>query len=947
MLDDLLSPAIKNLLIERGFHELTETQVKAIPYILKGLNVLIIAPTGSGKTEAALIPVFQLLLEKGWKDVNGIKIVYITPLRSLNRDLMDRLTWWASKLGLRIGVRHADTPAKERRIQTLMPPDMLITTPETFSLLLNIRSIREHLKTVRWVIVDELQELLCSKRGAQLSINLERLSLLSGALQRIGLSAAIGRPEEALRYLVGTHGDGVIVEVDVTKSMDIRIECPVPEDGDYRYASELYMHPYAVARIRRIKELIKEHSSSLIFTNTRPMAEILGSRLHLYDDSLPIYVHHGSLSRDVRIKGERLLKEGRIKSIVCTSSLELGIDIGAIDLVIQYNSPRQATKLIQRVGRSGHWIKRVSKGVILVQDLDDFLESFVLREMALSKELEVTEVIQKPYDVALHEIAGMLIYENRLSVSDLLALLRRSYVYKDLTEDEVKKLLLFASNLPSKILHYSLEGNYVTKPRNKGRLYSYYYSVLSMIPETLQYLVVNEKDKEVIGFLDDEFIALYGEIGTRFIIGGKPWRIVQIFKDKVYVVPDSEIFGAVPTWVGEEIPVSFEVAQRVGRIKKLIEEIYARCKGDRLKFDREVELLFKMNVRNFFDPYYEHLSRDLPLPTDERVLVEEFEDKIVVHLHAGTLVNRSLASYIAYLYSDLYGASVRYSSDSYRLFFQSKDLRVDEIVSFLKDPELFNRFFRKAAEASNIFLWRLIYVAKRMGVISKEKVVDRNDAQVLLTSLRGTVAYEEALRESLYRDFDVKRSLEVIENIRTGKWLIQVIDRRQCPTPILRDFLSSNEVYYEVGRPDRLKALHLLSLQARLLNKVQVFFCIDCLNYVDERKIKNLPDQILCPRCGSTKISMCSGLIEEVERMLDLARTNPSLLRKKAKWKRAVKVSELISNYGKAAAVVLASDSITYKDATEILAIENRVNARLFQLIDEYEKRSLARRALK
>ncbi|HDI75240.1 MAG TPA: DEAD/DEAH box helicase, partial [Thermoprotei archaeon] len=338
MLEDILQrlhPKVREVLLSR-FKYLTPVQEKAFPLILEGKNVLIVAPTGSGKTEAAVIPVLSRLLSEGVGE-KGINILYITPLRALNRDLLDRLEWWCSKLGLSIGVRHGDTDQKERTKQAKNPPHMLITTPETLQLLLYGRLLRKALKNVKYVIVDEVHEIAEDKRGSQLSLALERLRYLAERdFQIIGLSATVGSPKEVAQFLAGIGRKIEVVEADVTRQMDIKVIYPRPLPEDEVLAAKLYTVPEVAARLRIIADLIKKHRSALVFTNTRAIAEVLASRFRIWDRNVPLDVHHSSLSKLSRIVAERSLKSGELKALVCTSSLELGIDVGRIDIVIQY-----------------------------------------------------------------------------------------------------------------------------------------------------------------------------------------------------------------------------------------------------------------------------------------------------------------------------------------------------------------------------------------------------------------------------------------------------------------------------------------------------------------------------------------------------------------------------------------------------------------------------------
>ncbi|HLC76792.1 MAG TPA: DEAD/DEAH box helicase, partial [archaeon] len=350
------SEKMQKLIEQKGFIEPTLPQTLGIPEIASGNNILVIAPTGIGKTEVAILPIFDKIYQNKLKPIS---LLYVTPLKSLNRDLLDRLFWWGDKLEIEIAVRHGDTDQKERASQREAPPNCLITTPETLQAILTGKIFREHLKNVKCVVIDEIHELVGSKRGVQLSLGLERLKQLSGNFQRIGLSATVGSPEIVAEFL----GEKVkIIRAESQKRYDIRVETPRPDAKDQDISDDLVIGVSTTARLRRLYELITSHKSVIAFTNTRETAEVISSRLAKLDRELKQAVHHGSLSKESRVKSETDFKGQKLKSLIATSSLELGIDIGSIDLVVQYLSPRQAARLIQRVGRAGHRIDEVSKG---------------------------------------------------------------------------------------------------------------------------------------------------------------------------------------------------------------------------------------------------------------------------------------------------------------------------------------------------------------------------------------------------------------------------------------------------------------------------------------------------------------------------------------------------------------------------------------------------------
>ncbi|MEM2530396.1 MAG: DEAD/DEAH box helicase, partial [Candidatus Bathyarchaeia archaeon] len=476
----LLSKPLQEAVRDFGFSSPTRAQEEAIPLIMSGENVLLISPTASGKTEASILPVLNALINE--RPGPGIKVLYITPLRALNRDLLDRLEWWCNRLGLRVGVRHGDTEVRERSSQARNPPDLLITTPETLQAMLTGKLMKRNLRALRCVIVDELHELAEDKRGSQLSLALERIRWLVGRdFQLIGLSATIGSPEIVGKFLVGVNRPVRVVKVPFERKVKLKVLYPTPTASDEELASKLYTRPEVAARLRIMRELISAHDSTLLFTNTRSIAEVLASRFRIWDGEFPISIHHGSLAKPSRISAERGLKEGELKGLVCTSSLELGIDVGRIDFVIQYMSPRQVTRLVQRVGRSGHRISRVAEGVIIAMDSDDALESLAIVRRAYEGELERASIPRKPLDVLAHQIVGLLINKGKWYVREILELFRNAYPYRDLTEEELVSVIDYMHSRYPRMAWYSPEDQVVMRPRRIKEIYEYYFERLSMI----------------------------------------------------------------------------------------------------------------------------------------------------------------------------------------------------------------------------------------------------------------------------------------------------------------------------------------------------------------------------------------------------------------------------------------------------------------------------------
>ena len=917
---DLLTPLTRRLIEERGFSELTPPQKAAIPLVLKGLNVLIVAPTGTGKTEAAVIPVADLMLREERRP--GVKLIYITPLRALNRDILERIEWWFRKLDFRVAVRHGDTSASERRFQAIHPPDVLVTTPETFQLLFLGKLLRKSLSSVKWIIVDEVHEVASSKRGTQLAVLLRRLIKLTGREpQIIGLSATVGNPSEVAEFLVGCGRDCRVVYVPVAKQIEVEVEYPEPSPGDEAEAQKLYLRPDAFARLKLIKKLVLENTATLIFTNTRPMAELLSSRFKLWDPDLPIHIHHGSLSVHSRTRAEKMLKTGRAKGIICTSSLELGIDVGHVDLVIQYNSPRQVSKLVQRVGRSGHKIGEVSRGVVVVQNTDDALEALVLKYFLSKEKIEPVQIPEKPLDVLAHELISLIIAEKRVDLIKAYNLFKETYPYRNL---ELQELLDLVSFLEEIGLIKNLNGTLVLKDKNY--VYKYFYSNLSMIPEVKQYIVVNEEDNLPVGILDDFFVAHYCEPGVKFIIAGAPWKVKQVFEDIVYVKPEEDYTGAIPSWIGEEIPVPFEVAQEVGKIRKLAAQLAYK----KLSLEEAAEFIaekYKWRpeiVAKAVRDVYEMAVNNTPVPSHDTILVEKFKDIIVVHMHFGNRVNRTIGRYLAYKITELYGTTVYIAEKPYAVYIKSKWITAEDIAEILTktNKKDFTKTLEKGLPESRFFKWRLTQVARRMGAIDPEAKLTHSIIEKLAAALKNTPAYQEALKETLHRDLDLNTALKIVDKIADKE--IKIITTKG-PTPLAQQSLIyAIESMEPAGLKDR-KLLGYLIFKAKILSTPVTIACLSCGEYIEEKKAHEA-EYKPCPICGSTEIVFSLKTPEQLLKDIEHYQTKP----KTKKSKKLKKTAQLYKKH-RVKAVYGVVAGFTLKELSQILKQQ-------YANIDEYLK---------
>ncbi|MEE9134995.1 MAG: DEAD/DEAH box helicase [Nitrososphaerales archaeon] len=938
-----LRRAIQN----RGFLSPTDPQLKAIPLILEGRNILLVAPTGTGKTEAAFLPIFDILYSMEQK-THGIKVIYISPLRALNRDLLERLQWWCKHLDIKIAVRHGDTDVKDRGRQALAPPEILITTPETLQAILPGSLMQRHMMSVKFVIVDEVHELADDKRGSQLTIALERLrELVRQDFQVIGLSATIGTPEKVASFLVGNNKPCEIVRVPVARSMQLEIVYPEASPQDYKLASKLLTYPEVAARLRLIKSHIQDNKSILIFTNTRSEAETLANRFRIWDIDSPIGLHHGSLSKPTRVNTEIQLKEGKLHGVICTSSLEMGIDIGSLEMIIQYNSPRQVSRLVQRVGRSGHTATGTAKGVIITQDSDDTLESLVIARRAYEELLEPVSIPEVPLDVLAHQIAGLLLHSREWEVDEVLRIVRRAYPFASLSEDDLTKVLEYMNSRYPRTAWLSDDKKQIRRPLNNKQLYKYYFENLSMIPDEKHYLVLKE-DETPVGVLDEAFVAEHGEPGTKFVEGGSVWQIIQVYHDRIYVSPQDDQTGAIPSWVGEEIPVPFEIAQEVGMIRRKVgNDLGVKTIGNITQEMCEKYPAKKQTIGRALSEMKEQVEKALPLPTDRRITIEKWENFLILNCCLGHLVNRTLSRLLAHKISAKTGSAVGVQQDPYRIVIKSPSTDINELKPLLLElaKEDIEALFVSAMTRTGTFKRRILHVAKKFGAISKDADITSIRLSNIIEGFRDSAIFEEAVRTVLRLDSDLETTARVLSTIDSGEMEVILLDNKDQLTPISRIGMEKIGRKSDLIPPQRLQKILFESTKARLLSEARTLVCTQCWDHVRTNSVKELKNDLKCHSCGSTKIGLteeteqrCILLCEKTHAKSDLPKNYRRL------YKTLVGSASLVSKYGFVATVVLAGKRIPLSDIEKILQKESNFNDALAELIMKAERKALKRR---
>src|SRR5438067_7930537 len=437
-------PAIQRWFAQR-FGEPTEPQRQGWPHIRSGRHTLISAPTGTGKTIAAYLSAIDGLARRGAALRDETSVLYVSPLRALSNDVQKNLQGPLGELAaldpdfpqIRVLVRTGDTPQRERAAMKRKPPHILVTTPESLYILLTSRGGREMLRTVKTVIVDEIHALARDKRGSHLALSLERLEALTGPFQRIGLSATQKPLSEVARFLVGVGRECELVDVGHRREMDVGIVVP-PSPLSTVCAHEQWDEIY-----RQIAGLINEHRTTLVFVNTRKLAERITARLCEVMGEDKVTCHHSSLSKQRRLDAEHRLKSGTLKALVATASLELGIDIGEVDLVIQVGATRSIATFLQRVGRSGHAIRRIPKGRLFPLTIDELVEAAALLRAAARGDLDRTPQPAAPLDILAQQIVAACVEagEQGWSEEELLARFRRAWPYHELKKEDFDQVV--------------------------------------------------------------------------------------------------------------------------------------------------------------------------------------------------------------------------------------------------------------------------------------------------------------------------------------------------------------------------------------------------------------------------------------------------------------------------------------------------------------------------
>ncbi len=916
---DSLADPVKALLVESGITSPTPPQIEAIPLVTTGVNVLIVAPTGSGKTEAAILPLLSNLVRRGPR--HGISLLYITPLRALNRDMLRRLQFWCGKLDLTLDVRHGDTPQAQRQRQSRNPPDVLVTTPETLQAMLPGSRMRQSLADVKAVVVDELHNLVESKRGVQLTVGLQRLRKVAGDFQVVALSATIGSPETAAAFIFGPSRH-VIVKAPAPKQVGYFVEYPTPKPEDGAVSREAFTTIDLAARLARMSDLIETHKSTLVFVNSRTTAEMLGEKLNRMRGD--VGVHHGSLPREERERVETAFRTGETRALVCTSTLELGIDIGAVDLVVQYMSPRQVTSLIQRVGRSGHSLQRFSKGVLLTVAADDILESTAAVTEALKGRMEETQPYEKSLDVLAHQVAGYLMDFEIIDQSTLFKEFKACYPYRHLDEETLERVVSYLGELRK----LRRDGTKLARTRGTRE---YYFQNLSTIPDETRYFVIDVTNNQGVGILGEEFVLLQAKVGLHFILKGRIWQMEKIADDrKIYVTSVEDPLAAVPGWDGEMLPVPYALAQKSGELRRRVGRLVSGSSPEAAARTLSEELpVTEGAMRRVADEIDEHMKTKAPLPCDDLILLEGWQKYLVIHSCFGEKVNRLLAytfeeilsrrGLIRLWYMDGYRILIELTTDASELDLKqlSKDL-------FGMSPKEFEEAYAVAAQRNFPFPARVKHVAERFGALRRGQFIAHPNLCSLPTRFENTPIFEEAVQETGRDLIDMPRAKELLLKVAAGKVTVETFVSEERPTPIAYNILYKYLEVPELVAPDSLAKSTVEKMKLSIYGTSVELLCMKCGEGQGYSTIGELAEEPQCKKCRSglmTPSFWDSGKISELLRK-KLAHSGEASLREdeRSELAKARRAADLVLSYGRRAVIAQAVYGIGPQTAARILA---------------------------
>ncbi len=817
----------------------TEPQARGWSAIRAGDHTLIAAPTGSGKTLAAFLCAIDGLVRQGTALPDATQVLYVSPLKALGNDVQKNLTTPLEQIAaldpavpdIRVTVRSGDTPQADRARMLRRPPNILVTTPESLYILLTSDGGRAMLSSVRTVIVDEIHAVLGDKRGAHLALSLERLAALCGDVQRIGLSATQKPLSEVGQFLVGTGRQCNTVDAGHLRTLDLAVEVPGSE------LSAVCSHEVWDEIYDRVVELVEAHRTTLVFVNTRKLAERVAARLTDRLGAEAVTSHHGSLARDRRLLAEQRLKNGELKALVATASLELGIDIGDVDLVVQIGVTPSIAAFLQRVGRAGHGVGRVPIGRIFPLTMDELVCATAVLRSVRRGELDRTPQPAAPLDILAQQVVAACVAET-WEADALFERMRRAWPYRELERSDFDAVIALHADGRQSLLHVDGVGGRLRATR-RARIPA--MTAGGAIPDTADYQVVLQPEGQVVGTLHEDF-AIESNVGDIFQLGNTSWRILRVEPGTVRVANAEGLPPTLPFWIAEGPARTRELSASVATVREDPAGSAAAAELGTAAADQ---------LQHYIDAGRAALGT---VPTQQRIVLERFFDEadgmqIVVHAPFGGRINRAFGLALRKRFCRHFGFELQAAANEEAFLLSlgpQQSFPLAEIVTYLH-PDTARAVLSQALLAAPMFQTRWRWNVTRSLLVSRTRGGKRVPAPLLRFRADDALAaafpqatacpenlppgdtpipldnpiVRQTVEDCLHEAMDVDGLLQVLQGLRSGAIEVVAIDRPE-PSPFAEGILNAQPYAFLDDAPlEERRSQAVLNRRAFVPEKVQ------------------------------------------------------------------------------------------------------------------------------